>query len=175
MTSRPACCILSNTKKYFLEIRRSTQVGRRGAPAKGVGRVTGARVQISPSPKRKSRVRGFFLFGRDLNIAPGTGAGVAASPPPGAGGGEAATVPRSKFCERTASKEFREPQTGGLAERRLRRMKRERDRCRGRNRAPLQGAWRFREPQTGGLAERLFSPRTNPPLPTAPVYAKIKS
>ena len=31
-------------------IRRSTQVGRRGAPAKGVGRVTGARVQISPSP-----------------------------------------------------------------------------------------------------------------------------
>ena len=24
--------------------------GRRGAPAKGVGRVTGARVQISPSP-----------------------------------------------------------------------------------------------------------------------------
>ena len=30
--------------------RRSTQVGRRGAPAKGVGRVTGARVRISPSP-----------------------------------------------------------------------------------------------------------------------------
>ncbi len=30
--------------------RRSTQVGRRGAPAKGVGRVTGARVQIPPSP-----------------------------------------------------------------------------------------------------------------------------
>ena len=33
-----------------LYVRRSTQVGRRGAPAKGVGRVTGARVQISPSP-----------------------------------------------------------------------------------------------------------------------------
>ena len=31
-------------------IRRSTQVGRRGAPAKGVGRESGARVQISPSP-----------------------------------------------------------------------------------------------------------------------------
>ena len=29
---------------------RCTQVGRRGAPAKGVGRDTGARVQISPSP-----------------------------------------------------------------------------------------------------------------------------
>ena len=27
--------------------------GRRGAPAKGVGRVTGARVQISPSPPTK--------------------------------------------------------------------------------------------------------------------------
>ena len=32
---------------------RCTQVGRRGAPAKGVGRVTGARVQISPSPPSK--------------------------------------------------------------------------------------------------------------------------
>ena len=32
------------------EMWRSTQVGRRGAPAKGVGRVTGARVRISPSP-----------------------------------------------------------------------------------------------------------------------------
>ena len=30
---------------------RCTQVGRRGAPAKGVGRDTGARVQISPSPE----------------------------------------------------------------------------------------------------------------------------
>ena len=29
---------------------RNTQVGRRGAPAKGVGRVTGARVRISLSP-----------------------------------------------------------------------------------------------------------------------------
>jgi hypothetical protein len=31
-------------------IRRSTQVGRRGAPAKGVGRESGARVRIPPSP-----------------------------------------------------------------------------------------------------------------------------
>ena len=33
--------------KYFLE---KYSRGRRGAPAKGVGRATGARVQISPSP-----------------------------------------------------------------------------------------------------------------------------
>ena len=38
---------------YCFDIRRSTQVGRRGAPAKGVGRIlTGARVQISPSPPK---------------------------------------------------------------------------------------------------------------------------
>ena len=30
--------------------------GRRGAPAKGVGRVTGARVQISPSPPYKDTI-----------------------------------------------------------------------------------------------------------------------
>ena len=30
--------------------------GRRGAPAKGVGRATGARVQISPSPPSKSEL-----------------------------------------------------------------------------------------------------------------------
>ncbi len=34
--------VIRNTEKYSR--------GRRGAPAKGVGRVTGARVQISPSP-----------------------------------------------------------------------------------------------------------------------------
>ena len=43
---------LSAKIKYRIEFRlwRSTQVGRRGAPAKGVGRVTVARVQIPPSP-----------------------------------------------------------------------------------------------------------------------------
>ena len=41
------CCLIWQTALY---VWRSTQVGRRGAPAKGVGRVTGARVQISPSP-----------------------------------------------------------------------------------------------------------------------------
>ncbi len=30
--------------------------GRRGAPAKGVGRATGARVQISPSPPTKTGI-----------------------------------------------------------------------------------------------------------------------
>ena len=35
---------------------RCTQVGRRGAPAKGVGRVTGAGVQISPSPPGKAHI-----------------------------------------------------------------------------------------------------------------------
>ena len=34
----------------LLAIWRSTQAGRRGAPAKGVGRETGARVRIPPSP-----------------------------------------------------------------------------------------------------------------------------
>ena len=36
-------------RKIF-RLWRSTQAGRRGAPAKGVGRVTVARVQIPPSP-----------------------------------------------------------------------------------------------------------------------------
>gem|GEM_PF-4572198 len=35
---------------------RSTQAGRRGAPAKGVGRVTGARVRISPSPPKGQQI-----------------------------------------------------------------------------------------------------------------------
>ena len=46
--------VLDGIEKYNFILSgkpwRSTQVGRRGAPAKGVGRVTGARVQISPSP-----------------------------------------------------------------------------------------------------------------------------
>ena len=36
--------------------------GRRGAPAKGVGRATGARVQISPSPPQKSKHRLMLAF-----------------------------------------------------------------------------------------------------------------
>ena len=35
---------------FIFGIWRSTQVGRRGAPAKGIGRASGARVQIPPSP-----------------------------------------------------------------------------------------------------------------------------
>ena len=43
---------------YAMAARRYMEMysrGRRGAPAKGVGRVTGARVQISPSPPNKNR------------------------------------------------------------------------------------------------------------------------
>ena len=44
-------------------IRRSTQVGRRGAPAKGVGRESGARVQIPPSPPlNKYTLNSVFIF-----------------------------------------------------------------------------------------------------------------
>ena len=47
--------ILITCKDLFLDLElyciwRSTQAGRRGAPAKGVGRETGARVRIPPSP-----------------------------------------------------------------------------------------------------------------------------
>ncbi len=49
--------------------------GRRGAPAKGVGRATGARVQISPSPPYKKNIPFgmFFLYfrRRDLNKSAG--------------------------------------------------------------------------------------------------------
>ena len=37
--------------------------GRRGAPAKGVGRVTVARVQISPSPPMKKDANASFFIG----------------------------------------------------------------------------------------------------------------
>ena len=58
-----------------LYVRRSTQVGRRGAPAKGVGRVTGARVQISPSPEQKAstNVLAFWFLGEIWSWAPVTG------------------------------------------------------------------------------------------------------
>ena len=43
---------------------RSTQVGRRGVPAKDVGRVTGAGVRISPSPElgtNTNPIKWFFV------------------------------------------------------------------------------------------------------------------
>lgn len=44
--------------------------GRRGAPAKGVGRVTGARVQISPSPPaKKDTARCPFLLAKMVGLA----------------------------------------------------------------------------------------------------------
>ena len=48
----------------LFEIRRSTQVGRRGAPAKGVGRIFNRRESsnLSFSAKKKSRVSGFFFL-----------------------------------------------------------------------------------------------------------------
>ena len=52
--------------QFYIQIRRSTQVGRRGAPAKGVGRETGARVQISPSPPLLKytfvKIKSVFIF-----------------------------------------------------------------------------------------------------------------
>ena len=50
---------------------RCTQVGRRGAPAKGVGRETGAVVRIHSSPPKKSEnnVLGFFYPSRRLGIS----------------------------------------------------------------------------------------------------------
>ncbi len=60
---------------YAMAARRYMEMysrGRRGAPAKGVGRVTGARVQISPSPpKQKTTQSGGLLLCRrcrDLNL-----------------------------------------------------------------------------------------------------------
>ena len=57
--------------KYFLE---KYSRGRRGAPAKGVGRATGARVQISPSPPTKKELlstkSSFFVYpSRRLGIS----------------------------------------------------------------------------------------------------------
>ena len=56
-------------RKIF-RLWRSTQAGRRGAPAKGVGRVTVARVQIPPSPPvKRANLFGllFLLLNKELN------------------------------------------------------------------------------------------------------------
>ena len=44
-------CFLTRHEKTLME---KYSRGRRGAPAKGVGRATGARVQISPTPPLKN-------------------------------------------------------------------------------------------------------------------------
>ena len=67
LTGETFLCIIKKLigRKSMQVKRRSTQVGRRGAPAKGVGRVTGARVQISPSPpsnKKSQLLNGDWLF-----------------------------------------------------------------------------------------------------------------
>ena len=48
--------LLQVHQKIYFRLWRSTQAGRRGAPAKGVGRETVARVQIPPSPPRRSKL-----------------------------------------------------------------------------------------------------------------------
>ena len=45
----------------FVELEKYSS-GRRGAPAKGIGRVTGARVQIPPSPLSTIGIRGQNIF-----------------------------------------------------------------------------------------------------------------
>ena len=53
-------------KCISVHLWRCTQVGRRGAPAKGVGRETGAVVRIHSSPPKQKRTPSvsFFCFGR---------------------------------------------------------------------------------------------------------------
>ncbi len=70
---------LSEFNITFGTIRRSTQVGRRGAPAKGVGRVNRRESSnLSFSAKKKSNPIGllFFLPEKDLNRAPEAREGV---------------------------------------------------------------------------------------------------
>ena len=52
MTKKTTCdnICLSHREKCKKNIMEKYSRGRRGSPAKGVGRVTGARVQIPPSP-----------------------------------------------------------------------------------------------------------------------------
>ena len=76
LTNRKVCGIVYSTavrefriRSHIFSIRRSTQVGRRGAPAKGVGRIlTGARVQISPSPPEKTTGFDLSFFQRNLPL-----------------------------------------------------------------------------------------------------------
>ena len=58
----PFLCLVCRTAETILILKwRSTQVGRRGSPAKGVGWETGARVRISPSPPEKE-IRKYLFF-----------------------------------------------------------------------------------------------------------------
>ncbi len=77
LTKTNGCCIIIGLTRHrpISRVWRSTQAGRRGAPAKGVGRVTGARVRISPSPpEKKDTVRCPFFLLRDSNAIAGYGA-----------------------------------------------------------------------------------------------------
>ena len=67
LTKRRVCCIIIRLTRHrpISRVWRSTQAGRRGAPAKGVGRVTGARVRISPSPPEKKDTKRCPFFVRE--------------------------------------------------------------------------------------------------------------
>ena len=67
LTNEPLCSIIYPVSSANGRSREYTEMysrGRRGAPAKGVGRVTGARVQISPSPpiEKATQSGGFFYW-----------------------------------------------------------------------------------------------------------------
>ena len=71
--------------------------GRRGAPAKGVGRVTGARVQISPSPPKIRNVHSgipYFSFCAEM---------------------ERFFTPTPQFAKRTAAQITKQSRVGKLA------------------------------------------------------------
>ena len=94
--------------------------GRRGSPAKGVGRGTGARVQIPPSPYEKAahpKGSGCFFVHRGKDLNPKRRVPAGAEKPSAAGGrySEVFLAQRSKSREAKASRRFWAPQ-GGLAE-----------------------------------------------------------
>ena len=103
LTNAIRCSIIYCVSSANGRSRRYTEMysrGRRGAPAKGVGRVTGARVQISPSPPTKKAHRKVCLFRwrrwRDRSRRRSR-RGLGARPPPGGGGRE---------CPEGENKEF---------------------------------------------------------------------
>ena len=61
--------ITSAVIKRLPKLMEKYSRGRRGAPAKGVGRAPGARVQIPPFPPNKSHKRLVFFAEQDLNTS----------------------------------------------------------------------------------------------------------
>ena len=97
----------------FLSMEKYSR-GRRGAPAKGVGRETGARVQIPPSPPTKSKHEKVLVFLRAENKK-NPSAGGKRAPSQTASGGrkrEDEVVLRSVMAEPIGESKSRGPQTG---------------------------------------------------------------